>query len=125
MSILSGYGKLSPKTALGKVATMIYAIIGVPLMLILLSAFGSLLASGARKSYTVLCCHKSNTDIKSPAVGYHKARSSPSGRHSVKHLEGKNRIPRRESIKLDISIPMLPTRNVALVLYVSFCTYRF
>lgn len=57
-------------------------------MLILLSALGSFLANGAKKSYMFLCCHKTNTNIKNPTVGYHKAPSSPSGKHYGKHLEG-------------------------------------
>lgn len=86
-----GYGKLSPKTALGKVVAIIYAIVGVPLMLILLSALGSLLASGTRKSYLKICCRNQNS-IKSPTVGYHKAPSSPSGKHYSKAHEGNNNI---------------------------------
>lgn len=84
-----GYGKLSPKTALGKVVAMIYAIVGVPLMLILLSALGSMLATGARKGYSKLCCkHQHKPKIKSPSVGYHKAPASPSGKHFCKSHEG-------------------------------------
>ncbi|KAJ3624775.1 hypothetical protein MTP99_018372 [Tenebrio molitor] len=73
------YGRLSPRTALGKVVAVVYALIGVPLMLILLSALGAMLASGARKAYSKLCCHN-DTNKKSPTVGYHKAPSSPSGK---------------------------------------------
>ncbi|XP_015837866.1 uncharacterized protein LOC103313893 isoform X3 [Tribolium castaneum] len=74
-----GYGRLSPRTALGKVVAVIYALIGVPLMLILLSALGAMLASGARKAYSKICCQH-DTNRKSPSVGYHKAPSSPSGK---------------------------------------------
>lgn len=84
-----GYGKIAPKTALGKITTIIYAIIGVPLMLVLLSAFGSVLANLVKKIYTILCCHKTDSNIKSTTVGYHKAPSSPSGRLYAKHFEGK------------------------------------
>ncbi|XP_056638291.1 TWiK family of potassium channels protein 7-like [Diorhabda sublineata] len=82
-----GYGKLTPKTALGKLATIMYAVIGVPLMLVLLSAFGSLLASGARKSYSKLCCQTNDSLVKNPSVGYHKAPSSPSTKHYCKSHE--------------------------------------
>lgn len=69
-------------------------------MLILLSAFGSLLASGARKTYTVLCCQKTDTNLKNPTVGYHKAPSSPSGRIYGKHLEGEIQYNRYNSMFL-------------------------
>ncbi|KAJ8972621.1 hypothetical protein NQ314_000077, partial [Rhamnusium bicolor] len=74
--------------AVGKVVAIIYAIIGVPLMLILLSALGGMLASGARKGYLKLCCkHENNSKMSSPSVGYHKAPSSPSGKHYCKTHE--------------------------------------
>lgn len=37
---LLGYGNLSPKTEWGKVATILYAIIGMPLFLLYLSNIG-------------------------------------------------------------------------------------
>ncbi|CAG9856971.1 unnamed protein product [Phyllotreta striolata] len=82
-----GYGKLSPKTALGKVATIAYSIIGVPLMLVLLSSLGTLLASGAKKTYAKLCCHTNGAIAKSPTVGYHKAPSSPAGKQYCRNHE--------------------------------------
>ncbi|XP_050548640.1 potassium channel subfamily K member 18-like [Daktulosphaira vitifoliae] len=59
LSILTtiGYGNITPKTALGKMATMVYALIGIPLMLVYLSSVGGLLAWCARGIFTrSLCC---------------------------------------------------------------------
>lgn len=38
----TGYGNLSPRTEWGKVATILYAIIGMPLFLLYLSNIGKL-----------------------------------------------------------------------------------
>ncbi|XP_047105095.1 potassium channel subfamily K member 18-like [Schistocerca piceifrons] len=46
------YGNLAPKTAAGKVATMVYAIVGVPLMLLCLSNLGALLADTFQFAYS-------------------------------------------------------------------------
>jgi len=52
-----GYGSLTPSTPLGKMATMLYAALGIPLMLLYLSAVGGLLARCARGVFTrALCC---------------------------------------------------------------------
>lgn len=72
---------------------MLYALIGVPLMLVLLSTLGSLLAGGAKKGYLRLCC-KHNTNTQKTVIGYHKApTSSPTGKHSCRGShDGKNKI---------------------------------
>ncbi|XP_022171044.1 uncharacterized protein LOC111034234 [Myzus persicae] len=59
LSILTtiGYGNITPKTAIGKMVTMVYALIGIPLMLVYLSSIGGLLAWCARGIFTrSLCC---------------------------------------------------------------------
>ncbi|RLU18665.1 hypothetical protein DMN91_009022 [Ooceraea biroi] len=52
-----GCGSIAPKSTWGKVATMVYAIIGIPLTLIYLSSMGGLLSRIARGVFTrALCC---------------------------------------------------------------------
>ncbi|CAH1118685.1 unnamed protein product [Phaedon cochleariae] len=46
-----GYGSVSPRTAWGKLAAVLYALVGVPLMLLYLSAAGDALARGFRRLY--------------------------------------------------------------------------
>ncbi|CAH1115944.1 unnamed protein product, partial [Phaedon cochleariae] len=77
-----GYSKLSPKTVLGKISSMVYAVVGVPLMLILLSALGGFLAKEAQRGYSRMCCHRKEGALKrsSSSVGYRKAPTSPTGR---------------------------------------------
>lgn len=54
----TGHGSLTPRTAGGKVATILYALIGVPLMLMCLSSLGTLLASTLHHTYTRLYCNR-------------------------------------------------------------------
>ncbi|XP_013144530.1 PREDICTED: TWiK family of potassium channels protein 12-like [Papilio polytes] len=52
-----GYGNIAPRTILGKGATILYAIIGIPLTLLYLSSVGSLLSKMARSVFSrALCC---------------------------------------------------------------------
>jgi len=51
-----GYGGIGPKTSSAKIATMIYAIFGIPIMLWYLSNVGSLLAKISRFLCAKLCC---------------------------------------------------------------------
>lgn len=51
----AGYGSLTPRTVEGKIVTMAYAMIGVPLMLMCLSNLGRVLAESVRQTYARLC----------------------------------------------------------------------
>ncbi|KAL4092402.1 hypothetical protein QTP88_026905 [Uroleucon formosanum] len=51
-----GYGNLAPKTPEGKIVTMVYALFGVPLMLLCISNLGSLLAGTFQFAYSHSCC---------------------------------------------------------------------
>lgn len=50
-----GYGSVAPRTAWGKLVTILYALIGIPLMLIYLSTTGDVLARSFRRLYGKLC----------------------------------------------------------------------
>lgn len=51
----AGYGSVSPRTAWGKLVTIIYTLIGIPLMLLYLSTTGDMLARSFRRLYGKLC----------------------------------------------------------------------
>ena len=53
--VVVGYGNLVPKTPMGKIVTMFYALVGIPLMLIYSATIGSILATGFKYIYTKLC----------------------------------------------------------------------
>lgn len=74
-----GYGHIAPKTPLGKVVTIFYAILGIPLMLICLSNIGDIMATSFRFLYWRVCCYVC-TRPKKP-------RKSRSLRSSVKSTE--------------------------------------
>ncbi|XP_037029867.1 uncharacterized protein LOC119069810 [Bradysia coprophila] len=51
-----GYGHIAPKTPYGKISTIFYAILGIPLMLLCLSNIGDIMASSFRFIYWRVCC---------------------------------------------------------------------
>ncbi|KAJ8716901.1 hypothetical protein PYW07_003528 [Mythimna separata] len=57
MFMLPGYGHIAPKTQTGKVVTIFYAILGIPLMLLCLSNIGDVMASSFRFLYWRVCCY--------------------------------------------------------------------
>ncbi|XP_072758263.1 uncharacterized protein Galene [Anoplolepis gracilipes] len=52
-----GYGHIAPKTTNGKVVTIFYAILGIPLMLLCLSNIGDVMATSFRFLYWKVCCY--------------------------------------------------------------------
>uniref|UniRef100_A0A182PAA6 Potassium channel domain-containing protein n=1 Tax=Anopheles epiroticus TaxID=199890 RepID=A0A182PAA6_9DIPT len=52
-----GYGSVAPRTVLGRMITLAYAVLGIPLTLVYLSSTGGMLAKVARGVFSrVLCC---------------------------------------------------------------------
>ncbi|KAI0983258.1 hypothetical protein GJ496_011321 [Pomphorhynchus laevis] len=51
-----GYGNITCKTVLGRTMTMLYALIGIPLMIVFLAIIGSSFADAFRFIYSRVCC---------------------------------------------------------------------
>ena len=51
----SGYGNLSPKTSVGKLATILYAMFGIPLMLLYMATIGRVLSACFKYLYSKIC----------------------------------------------------------------------
>ncbi|XP_068085592.1 potassium channel subfamily K member 18, partial [Anabrus simplex] len=71
-----GYGNLAPKTPEGKLVTMLYALVGVPLMLLCLSNLGSLLADTFQFAYSHACCMAQCGRPPPPPQQHHRPRST-------------------------------------------------
>ena len=52
----SGYGNIAPKTNMGKIVTLIYAMVGIPLFLMWVSQMGTFLAQLFTFIYHNICC---------------------------------------------------------------------
>ncbi|XP_031633608.1 uncharacterized protein LOC116347220 isoform X2 [Contarinia nasturtii] len=84
-----GYGSLTPKTVEGKIVTMMYALIGVPLMLMCLSNLGRVLAESVRQTYARLCIRQSEHQ-KCPTEDIDD--QDPYGGHTYQSADDKNEI---------------------------------
>lgn len=51
----SGYGNIAPRTVMGKMVTIVYAMVGMPLFLLYVSNMGDFLATCFRWAYVKLC----------------------------------------------------------------------
>ncbi|XP_004525739.1 uncharacterized protein LOC101456448 [Ceratitis capitata] len=70
-----GYGHISPRTDWGKVTTIFYAIVGIPLMLLCLSNIGDVMATSFRFIYWRVCCYVCTRAARRPRRPRQRGRS--------------------------------------------------
>ena len=57
LNIPAGYGHIAPKTPVGKIVTIFYAIVGIPITVICWSNIGDAMAHAFRFCYWRICCY--------------------------------------------------------------------
>lgn len=77
---VSGYGNVTPQTPWGRVITIVYALIGIPLMLLYLSTMGETLAKNFRRIYSRLCSTRRDDRDEDDGGGGGGGGSGSSGR---------------------------------------------
>ncbi|XP_013173158.1 PREDICTED: uncharacterized protein LOC106121876 [Papilio xuthus] len=87
-----GYGHIAPKTQTGKVVTIFYAILGIPLMLLCLSNIGDVMASSFRFLYWRVCCYVCTRPPKRSHRHHH-----PSTRRSMRASRRRRPVERAHS----------------------------
>lgn len=78
-----GYGDLTTKTQIGKMVTILYSLIGIPLFFVCMSNTGSALANSFRFVYWK--CHQKWNSSGSQGAAVHNAPSGSSGYYRASH----------------------------------------
>lgn len=81
--LFAGYGHIAPKTQMGKVATILYAIVGIPMMLLCLSNIGDMMANSFRFLYWRVCCFACTRSSSKRRNSERRSRSVRSSHRSV------------------------------------------
>ncbi|XP_034236591.1 potassium channel subfamily K member 18-like [Thrips palmi] len=85
-----GYGSVSPRTTCGRLVSISYAIVGIPLMLLYLSTTGESLARSFRQAYSRMChrrgaCPEKMRKLKQgPGKGKAKGKAKQSSKSKAK-----------------------------------------
>lgn len=92
-TFVAGYGSVTPQTPWGRVITIVYALIGIPLMLLYLSTMGETLAKNFRRIYSRLCSPSSGRDDRDDGgggggSGGRSAKRAPPNTVSSNHVGG-------------------------------------
>ncbi|KAJ8984171.1 hypothetical protein NQ317_017824 [Molorchus minor] len=103
-----GYGNIFPRTAEGKITTIIYAIIGMPLFLLYLSNIGDIMARSFKWIYANLCLCR-----WCPGVARRRAerRMHREQRLSADYAAEEESDSSNETVQISIPVPQLVPRD--------------
>ena len=91
MPLLAGYGHIAPITPVGKLVTIFYAIIGIPLFLLYLSNIGDIMAKSFKWTYSRLCkCQRGQKPPEHIPSGILKKPDSYRIQYIPQHVHGFN-----------------------------------
>jgi len=93
-----GYGHIAPKTTAGKVVTIFYAILGIPLMLLCLANIGDAMAHSFRFLYWKVCCYACTRKPKKSRLK--RTRTRRSNRQSIRYQQSSRPNSLRRSQRL-------------------------
>ncbi|VDO67628.1 unnamed protein product [Haemonchus placei] len=109
-----GYGNTSAKTYIGKTLTMLYAIIGIPLMLLFLTNIGDVMAKIFRFLYA------QSIRLKFRLILWHKKRKAAKIRRANSLV---SRLTRAHRVKADSSIDSFAVGTNCIKIHYSFVYY--
>ncbi|XP_013794241.2 potassium channel subfamily K member 9-like isoform X1 [Limulus polyphemus] len=103
-----GYGNIAPKTNWGKLVTIVYAILGIPLMLLYLTNIGDLMAKAFRYVYGRLCTckpsdpYRRRRNIENYRVHHIVAHNSPNTPNAVEPgVQDKLHVSPEEEVRIE------------------------
>ncbi|XP_023327035.1 uncharacterized protein LOC111700379 [Eurytemora carolleeae] len=93
-----GYGHIAPRTPVGKVVTIFYAILGIPLTVLCWSNIGDAMANAFRFTYWKICCYVYTKKTK-------KRRKRMLSRHRAMSTRHPPSVSRRKSVRSRVQRP--------------------
>ena len=93
MLLWTGYGNITPRTIPGKLGTIFYAMVGMPLFLLYVANVGDVLATSFRWAYVKLCkCNFASRRrrLRRSGAGVHHHHSRSSSSHAVTSPSSQN-----------------------------------
>lgn len=103
-----GYGNLAPKTTVGRIMTMLYAIAGIPLLRLFLSEVGDFMADTFKFLYWKVCY---KLCIRKKHQNRHRMRRQTHYRHNAPDLTRSNSLP---MTPISQHSPMLSSRSTPI-----------